>query len=96
MNKFINLIGILFFLVFSISFSIGQNKAEIKTLTGVPTLFINEQSYPPFAYMSYLGESKFYKETTETGVHLYCFSAYLGDRRINAVSEIGSFRSPVG
>jgi beta-galactosidase len=95
MNNLIKLNGILFLLVLNISLSIAQNKTEIRSLAGVPALFINEQLYPPFAYMSYLGETKYYKEVAQAGVHLYCFPAYLGDRGINATSGIGPFRSPV-
>lgn len=62
---------------------------------GVPALSINDQPDPPFAYMSYLGEKKYYEEIAEAGIHLYCFPAYLGDRGINAGSGIGPFRNPV-
>ncbi|RIH63583.1 hypothetical protein D1164_19335 [Mariniphaga sediminis] len=86
---------VLIVLLFACSLSHAQNKTEVKQIAGVPALFINEQLYSPFAYMSYLGEQKYYKEIAETGIHLYCFPAYLGDRGINSVSGIGTFRTPV-
>jgi beta-galactosidase len=95
MNKLNFLCGILYILLFIFSQSQAQNKSEIKLLARVPALYINDQPYPPFAYMSYLGETRYYKEIAETGVHLYCFPAYIGDRGINATSGIGPFRSPV-
>jgi beta-galactosidase len=45
--------------------------------------------------MSYLGETKYYKEVADAGVHLYCFPAYLGERGINSESGIGPFRPPI-
>jgi len=95
MNKLYNLYGIVIILLMNISLSIAQNKTEIKISTAVPALFINEMPCPPFAYMSYLGEKKYYKEIAATGIHLYCFPAYLGDSGINAGSGIGPFRTSV-
>jgi len=69
--------------------------AEVRTREGVPTLFINGTPYPPYAYMSYLGESKFYREMDGAGLHLYNIPAYLGDRGINSISGIKPFRRPV-
>lgn len=69
------------------------NHSEVKSVNGLPTLFVNQKEYPPFAYMSYLGETRYYKEVAEAGVHLYCFPAYLGERGINTSSGIGPFRS---
>ena len=69
--------------------------AEVRILNGLPALFINDMPSPPFAYMSYFGESKFYREAAESGIHLFCFPAYLGDRGINSTSGIGPFRPPV-
>jgi beta-galactosidase len=75
--------------------STGQQRVEVKSIEGTPSLFINGKQYPPFAYMSYFGEEEYYKEIAETGVHLYCFPAYLGDRGINTMSGIGPFRRAV-
>src|SRR5690606_1830709 len=69
--------------------------AEVKKNEGVPTLFVNGAPYPPYAYMSYLGESKFYQEMDSVGVHLYNIPAYLGDRGINSISGIKPFRQPI-
>lgn len=91
MNKL--LISIL--LSFCICCAISQNKAEIKEYAGVPGLFINGEQVLPLAYMSYLGEKSYYHEIAKTGIHLYCFPAYLGDRGINALSGIGPFRKPI-
>lgn len=66
--------------------------ATIRNHDGVPALFIDDRPYVPFAYMSYLGETKYYKEAAAAGIHLYCFPAYLGDRGINSNSGIGPFR----
>jgi beta-galactosidase len=73
----------------------AQNKAEVRILSGTPTLFIDGRPYPPFAYMSYLGERKYYEEIATTDIHLYCFPAYFGDRGINSISGIGPFRKPL-
>jgi beta-galactosidase len=75
--------------------SLSQSIAEVKTSTGVPTLYIDGKAIPPYAYMSYLGEEKYYKEVAEAGIHLYNFPAYLGDRGINSGSGIGPFRDPI-
>ena len=72
-----------------------QSKADIKIHKGVPALYINDTLYPPFAYMSYLGEVPYYRSMAESGIHLYCFPAYLGDQGINSASGIGLFREPV-
>lgn len=68
---------------------------KVRPSQGVPTLFVDGEPYPPFAYMSYLGETAFYKEAADTGIHLYCFPAYLGDRGINSTSGIGPFRPAI-
>ena len=70
-------------------------RVAVRPLDGAPTLFVDEASYPPFAYMSYLGEQKYYREAAEAGIHLYCFPAYLGDRGINPTSGIGPFRPAI-
>ena len=69
--------------------------AEVKNLNGKPTLFIKNKPYAPFAYMSYLGETRLYQDAAESGIHLYCFPAYLGDRGINSSSGIGPFRPAI-
>ena len=96
-NKFfkIKISQIIIFSLFYCGIAFTQDRAEIKILAGVPALFINEKPYPPFAYMSYLGEKEYYKEIANAGIHLYCFPAYLGDRGINTVSGIGVFRSSI-
>ena len=71
----------------------AQNKSEIKFFEGVPALYLNEKLYPPIAYVSYLPQTKYYKEIAETGIHLYSFTAYLGDEGINAQSKIKPFRT---
>ena len=68
---------------------------EVKGYNGVPTLFFDNKPYPPFAYMSYLGEMKYYKEVAAAGIHLYNFPSYLGDRGINTESGIGVFRPSI-
>lgn len=70
-------------------------RATIHSVAGFPTLHINGQPVPPFAYMAYLGEEKYYREVAAAGIHLYCFPAYLGDRGINTRSGIGPFRTGI-
>ena len=72
--------------------AIGQPNAEVREYEGAPALFINGEPYPPFAYMSYLGEKKYYAEMAAAGLHLYNIPAYLGDRGINSTSGIKAFR----
>ncbi|HBE41783.1 MAG TPA: hypothetical protein DDW27_11375 [Bacteroidales bacterium] len=72
-----------------------QSRAEVKSTQDVPVLYIDGNPYPPFAYMSYLGEEKYYRQIAATGIHLYCFPAYMGERGINAGSGIGPFRTHV-
>ncbi|MCP4641809.1 MAG: hypothetical protein GY851_15305 [bacterium] len=69
--------------------------ASVETRSGRPTLLVNGQPTPPFAYMSYLGKETYYREVAEAGIHLYCFPAYLGDRGINPHSGIGPFRPAI-
>ena len=66
--------------------------ATVRRLDGVPSLFVDEAPYPPLAYMSCLGEERYYREAALAGIHLYCSPAYLGDRGINSGSGIGPFR----
>lgn len=72
-----------------------QTHADVRMHEGVPALYINDTLYPPFAYMSYLGEVPYYRSMAESGIHLYCFPAYLGDQGINCESGIGLFREPI-
>lgn len=69
--------------------------AEVRMIEGHPALFIKGNAVPPFAYMSYFGETRHYREIAAAGIHLYCFPAYLGDRGINSASGIGPFRPPI-
>lgn len=68
------------------------NCSEVKMESGLPTLFVNGEARPAFAYMSYLGKSQYYKTFTESGVNIYNVPAYLGDQGINSTSGIGIFR----
>ncbi|WP_339714719.1 beta-galactosidase [uncultured Kriegella sp.] len=73
----------------------AQTSAKIKLTEGRPTLIIDGEAHPPFAYMSYLGEEKYYNEVADAGIHLYNIPAYLADRGINSTSGIGPFRKPI-
>lgn len=75
--------------------AISQPHAEVRVHETVPTLFIDGKRYPPYAYMSYLGEKKYYKEVADAGLHIYNIPAYLGDRGINSTSGINPFRSHI-
>jgi len=68
------------------------NTASVKNNEGLPELWINEHRVAPFAYMSYLGQSKFYKEVADQGVDIFCLPAYLGNQGINSTSGIKPFR----
>ena len=68
------------------------NTAAVKSNQGLPELWINEHRVPPFAYMSYLGQSKFYKEAADQDIDIFCLPAYLGDQGINSTSGIKPFR----
>ncbi len=68
---------------------------KVEISNGVPGLVINDKPYPPYAYMSYLGEEKYYKEAANADIHLYNIPAYMGDRGINSNSGIGPFRSAI-
>lgn len=70
-------------------------EAEVRMHQGRPALFVSGKPVPPFAYMSYLGKTPYYREVAAAGVHLYCFPAYLGDRGINTGSGIGPFRDAI-
>ena len=73
----------------------GSPQAEVRISRGKPALFLKGKETPPFAYMSYFGETHLYREIAATGIHLFCFPAYLGDRGINSTTGIGPFRSPI-
>ncbi len=73
----------------------NPRKVEVKPYNGAPALYVDGEPYPPFAYMSYFGETEYYKQAAEAGIHLYCFPAYLGDRGINTKSGIGPFRPAI-
>jgi beta-galactosidase len=75
--------------------AVWPNQAWIEPRLNRPTLFVNGEAVPPIAYMSYLGETRFYREVADAGIHLYCFPAYLGDRGINTNSGIGPFRTGI-
>jgi beta-galactosidase len=96
-NFYRSLLLIIFFLqLLSLSSSIlAQSRAEVKLKNNLPTLFIDGKVYPPFAYMSYLGEKKYYKEIAAAGIHLYNIPAYFAERGINSVSGICPFRPPI-
>ncbi len=66
--------------------------AEIKTVQDQPTLYVDGNMVPPFAYMSYLGKAKYYKEMSNAKVRIFNVPAYLGDQGINSTSGIGVFR----
>lgn len=94
-KRLFHIIIIVHFICLTTNTSIAQSHAEVKISNGIPTLFIDEKPFSPYAYMSYLGEKKYYKEIAETGIHLYNIPSYLGERGINSTSGIGSFRSPI-
>ena len=93
--KSILLFLVLFQLIFLTTNIAAQSIAEVKLKNNLPTLLIDGKVYPPFAYMSYLGEKKYYKEIAAAGIHLYNIPAYLAERGINSVSGIGPFRTPI-
>jgi beta-galactosidase len=74
---------------------LAQSKAKISMKDGSPRLIIDDETYPPFAYMSYLGEEEYYKEIAKSDIHIYNIPAYLADGGINSISGIGAFRSPI-
>lgn len=82
-------------LVHTSSQGVAQCRSEIQISNGIPNLVIDDVIHPPFAYMSYLGEEKYYKEAADAGIHLYNIPSYLGDRGINSNSGIGIFREPI-
>ncbi len=83
------------FLLCSTLAATAQREASVRVHQGIPTLFVDGNPYPPYAYMSYLGESTYYREAAEAGMHLYNIPAYLGDRGINSTTGIKPFRDPI-
>ncbi|ODS83450.1 MAG: hypothetical protein ABS46_06265 [Cytophagaceae bacterium SCN 52-12] len=69
-----------------------RNHTTVREIGGNIGLFINDRQVPPFAYMSYLGESRYFREMADSGLEIFCLLAYLGDRGINSTSGIGPFR----
>ncbi|SDM66478.1 beta-galactosidase [Kriegella aquimaris] len=88
-------IGVVCSFFFQTIITKAQTHAEVKLTEGGPSLIIDGKTYPPFAYMSYLGEEKYYKEVADAGIHIYNIPAYLADRGINSISGIGAFRKPI-
>ena len=82
----------IFGLYFNVKAQPFINKSSVRIVNQEPTLWVNEKMLAPFAYMSYLGEEKYYKEMAENGLKIYCLPAYLGDQGINAASGIKPFR----
>jgi beta-galactosidase len=68
------------------------NTASVKSSQGFPELWVNERRIPPFAYMSYLGQNRFYKEEADHGLEIFCLPASLSDQGINSNSGIRPFR----
>ncbi|CAL1516461.1 beta-galactosidase [Chitinophaga sp. MM2321] len=95
MNKYIVLIVLVCLELVVKAQETERSCAAVRMKAGVPALYINDTPYPPFAYMSYLGEEKYYREAAIAGIHLYNIPAYLGDRGINSTSGIKPFRTPV-
>lgn len=79
----------------SLRLPIYADETAVALHHGRPALLINGAPVAPFAYMSYLGAERYYREAAEAGIHLYCFPAYLGDRGINPRSGIGPFRPSI-
>jgi len=73
----------------------AQSNNSVRLTEGKPELIIDNKTYPPFAYMSYLGEDRYYREISQSGIHIYNLPAYLGERGINSTSGIGAFRKPI-
>tara|TARA_R110002111_G_scaffold97804_8_gene151094 strand:+ start:3881 stop:5869 length:1989 start_codon:yes stop_codon:yes gene_type:complete len=73
----------------------AQIRSEVHWEKGRPSLIIDGEHYPPFAYMSYLGEEEYYEEIAATGLHLYNLPVYLGEGGINTISGIGAFRNSI-
>lgn len=92
MRKFFLFLISLLSLILSIFPGKASVTAEVKVEHGRPLLYINGKETAPFAYMSYFGEVRYYREVAAAGIHLYSFPAYLGDRGINSASGIGPFR----
>jgi hypothetical protein len=74
----------------------AQSKAEIRMDKGSPSLVIDGEIYPPYAYMSYLGEEEFYKEIAANGIHIYNVPAYLGAGGSIPFPALGHLELPFG
>lgn len=57
-----------------------------------PGIVVDGTWHPPVAYLSYLPQTRFYRQAAQCGIHLYSFPAYLACRGINIRSGIGPFR----
>lgn len=57
-----------------------------------PGIVVGGTWHPPVAYLSYLPQTRFYRQAALCGIHLYSFPAYLAGRGINIRSGIGLFR----
>jgi beta-galactosidase len=57
-----------------------------------PGIVVGGTWHPPVAYLSYLPQTRFYRQAAQCGIHLYSFPAYLACRGINIRSGIGPFR----
>lgn len=77
--------------------SYGQlrNCSEVRMNGNTPSLFVNGEYEPLFAYMSYLGQKKFYREMAGSNIRIFNVPAYLGDQGINSSSGIGVFRPSI-
>lgn len=69
-----------------------HHHTTVREAGGSIGLFIDDRQVPPFAYMSYLGESRNFREMADSGLEIFCLLAYLGDRGINSSSGIKPFR----
>ncbi len=94
MNYSLRIISLLVLFISSYH-GVSQSSAKVEICDGVPSLIINGEKYPPYAYMSYLGEKQYYKEIAASDIHLYNIPTYLGERGINSTSGIGPFRPPL-
>lgn len=69
-----------------------QNESRVRSEGGKVNLYINGEQTVPFAYMSYLGEGRYFSEMGNAGIGLFCLLAYMGDLGINSSSGIKPFR----
>lgn len=66
--------------------------SEIRLQGGVPTLFIDDRSYPAAAYMSYLDERAGCSDFIIAGYKIFTFPVYFTERTINVLTDILPFR----